>query len=165
MNIKTPELLYPYSDDMLRRDNPQTSFPDQITDALRSEYGVEPVTIVDPPAGDVVTEIDPALIDGVWTQQWSVREFTPEELQTRRESMAVSQRRARRALLQLGLLSQVETAINALPEPEKSAALIEWEYAQEIRRGNALVQSLAPALNLSEEDLDNLFAAASQIPE
>ena len=41
---------------------------------------------------------------------------------------AVTMRQARLALLGANLLSSVDTAIDALPEPTKSAARIEWEY-------------------------------------
>jgi hypothetical protein len=42
-------------------------------------------------------------------------------------------RQARLALLGAGLLPQVETALNSLDEPYKSAALIEWEYARRLK--------------------------------
>lgn len=74
---------------------------------------------------------------------------------------AVSMRQARRALLQQNLLSAVQPAIDSLPSPEKEAAQIDWEYAQEVKRSDPLVQSLAVALELTEEDLDNLFLLAS----
>lgn len=78
---------------------------------------------------------------------------------------AVSQRRARLALLHAGLLEQAQTIIDSLPEPQRTAALIEWEYATHISRHNDLVATLTPALGLSEEDVDNLFRAAAQIPD
>ena len=73
----------------------------------------------------------------------------------------VSMRQARRALLQQNLLSAVQPAIDSLPSPEKEAAQIDWEYAQEVKRSDPLVQSLAVALELTEEDLDELFLLAS----
>lgn len=73
----------------------------------------------------------------------------------------VTMRQARLALLEFGKLSQVQAAIDALSEPTKSAATIEWEYSNEVHRDQALVQMLAPALELSETDLDTLFALAA----
>src|SRR5690625_1881611 len=78
---------------------------------------------------------------------------------------AVSQRRARLALLNAGLLSQAEAVFESLPEPQRTAALIEWEYATHISRHTQLVATLTPALGLSEEEVDNLFRAAAQIPD
>ena len=76
---------------------------------------------------------------------------------------AVTMRQARLALLGANLLSSVDTAIDALPEPTKSAARIEWEYSNELQRGNALVAALTPALGLTSEQVDALFIAASTL--
>lgn len=76
---------------------------------------------------------------------------------------AVTMRQARLALLGAGLLSSVGAAIDALAEPAKSAARIEWEYSNEVQRHNGFVAQLGPALGLTEEQLDALFIAAAQI--
>lgn len=76
---------------------------------------------------------------------------------------AVSMRQARLALLGAGLLSQVNTAIASMPGAEGEAASIEWEYAQEVRRDSALVQSLVSALGMNDAGLDALFTAAAAL--
>lgn len=76
---------------------------------------------------------------------------------------AVTMRQARRALHAAGLLAGVEAAIDALAEPEKTAARIEWEYSSEVQRHNGFVEQLAPALSLSEAQLDALFVAAAAL--
>lgn len=76
---------------------------------------------------------------------------------------AVTMRQARLALLGAGLLSQVNAAIASMPGAEGEAARIEWEYAQEVRRDSALVQSLVPALGMNEAGLDALFTAAAAL--
>jgi hypothetical protein len=73
----------------------------------------------------------------------------------------VTMRQARLALLSAGLLAAVESVIDALESPQKETARIVWEYAQEVRRTDPLVQMLAPALNLSEEAIDSLFTVAA----
>ena len=73
----------------------------------------------------------------------------------------VTMRQARLALLGAGLLSQVNSAIANMPGVEGEAARIEWEYAQEVRRDSALVQSLAPALGMNDTGLDAIFTAAA----
>tara|TARA_R110000868_G_scaffold290856_1_gene551088 strand:+ start:1500 stop:1997 length:498 start_codon:yes stop_codon:yes gene_type:complete len=75
----------------------------------------------------------------------------------------VSMRQTRLTLLGAGLLAQIDAAIDAMSEPQRSAALIEWEYATELRRDNALVTGLGVALGLSSADMDNLFKTAAQI--
>lgn len=74
---------------------------------------------------------------------------------------AVTMRQARLALHAAGLLDDVAAAIAALSEPAKTAAQIEWEYAQDVARNHGLVLSLAPALGLDDAALDALFAAAA----
>lgn len=77
--------------------------------------------------------------------------------------VSVTMRQARLALLNAGLLSNVTTAINALPSPEKEAAQIEWEYSQEVHRDKPFVAVLATALGLTDAQLDNLFLTASTL--
>lgn len=75
----------------------------------------------------------------------------------------VTPRQARLALLQSNLLDQVTTAINSMPEPDKSKAEIEWEYAVSIERNSDWVNNLGTALGLTAEDLDNLFTQAATL--
>lgn len=66
---------YPYTLGELRRDNPQTSFPRVISNWLLAEYDVYPVQPNDAPDCDSKThnvKQSVELIDGVWTQVWSV---------------------------------------------------------------------------------------------
>lgn len=76
---------------------------------------------------------------------------------------AVTMRQARLALLGAGLLSSVDAAIDAMSEPARSAARIEWEYSNELQRSNPLVLALGPALNLTSEQIDALLIAASAL--
>lgn len=75
----------------------------------------------------------------------------------------VTMRQARLALLGAGLLQQVDQAISALPEPQQSAARIEWDYSSEVHRDRAFVQQLGQALGLSDEQLDALFIQAAAL--
>ena len=76
---------------------------------------------------------------------------------------SVTMRQARLALLGAGKLAAVQTAIDALSEPTKTAAMIEWEYSNEVQRHNGLVASLGPALNLTSEQIDTLFIEAAKL--
>lgn len=77
--------------------------------------------------------------------------------------LEVTMRQGRLALLAAGKLALVEQAIAALPSPAKEAAQIEWEYSSSILRYGPLVQSLAPAIGLSDADVDALFIAANAL--
>lgn len=76
---------------------------------------------------------------------------------------AVSMRQAKLALLAAGKLAAVEAAIEAMDEPERSAARIEWASAGTVERTHPTVALISAAAGLSEAELDELFAAAAQI--
>ncbi len=76
---------------------------------------------------------------------------------------SVPMRQARLALLKAGLLDQVLAAFETLPEELKSAAKIEWEFASEVSKGSPLVAELVKSLDLTEEQVTDLFVSASQI--
>jgi hypothetical protein len=71
----------------------------------------------------------------------------------------VSMRQARLALLQNGLLDDVNTAIAVGTEADK----ITWEYATEVLRTDALVTNMATDLGLTDTQLDALFTLASTL--
>lgn len=73
----------------------------------------------------------------------------------------VTMRQARLALHQAGFLSTVEAAINAMPEPPRTAARIEWDYSNAIQRDNQFVSQLGAILGLSSSQLDELFILAA----
>lgn len=101
-------------------------------------------------------------VDGwVWANNLDEAMSHPALRQAAAPVEAVTMRQARKALLELGLLEAVEVAIDALPEPTRTEAKIEWEYSSEVQRHNGFVSNLAPLLGLSEADLDNLFALAA----
>jgi hypothetical protein len=76
---------------------------------------------------------------------------------------SISPRQLRLQLLKDGLLQQVEAALQALPEPEKTAVKIEYEYATEIRIDNPLVTSIAMLLGFDDAALRDFFQTAKQL--
>ena len=115
----------------------------------------------------VIYERKPVMQDGDPVQVWEVVDYTQEELaaklEVRRGLMVVTMRQARLALLQFGQLTNVQPAIEALPEPEKSAAAIEWEYSQTIDRRWPFVLMIGQALGLTETELDDMFLLAATL--
>ena len=75
----------------------------------------------------------------------------------------VTMRQARLALYAAGLLTGVEAAIDALPEPPRTAARIEWDYASEVHRASEFVTLLGAALELDKQSLEDLFLKASEL--
>ena len=75
----------------------------------------------------------------------------------------VTMRQARLALLAAGKLAGVEAAIASMPEPQKTAASIEWEYGNALQRNNPFAAQLGAALGLDDAGVDALFIAAAKL--
>jgi len=156
------------SEDDFRRKFPDTSFSDVLTSELLEAFGHAPAVDGDYPEvieGQYVVPGDAELVDGQWVTTYIVRDYTAEEiaaiLLNRRTGMTVSAYQGRVALLNAGLLDDVE-ALVAAPETAREVKLA-WEYATEWYRTSPLIISLAASLSLTEAQLDDLFAAGAQI--
>lgn len=120
---------FPYGPADLRRDNPDTSFPADMNNAVLASWGVfpvEPREIPQPfdPVDQNAVTVDPVLENGVWVQQWLVTPATPEEIAQRTDELANSVRAQRDALLS-------ETDWMALTDTTLTPA---WaQYRQELR--------------------------------
>lgn len=69
----------------------------------------------------------------------------------------------RTMLLLRGLIDQVQSLIDNLPEPEKSVANIQWEYGNYIDRNHPLINQLGTQLGLTSEQIDNIFIEADKL--
>jgi hypothetical protein len=85
---------YPYSISELKNDNPQTSFPETISDKTLAEFNVYKVTQIEKP---VITykqnliEGTPVNENGVWKQTWTITDKDSteiEEIQTNSKAEA-----------------------------------------------------------------------------
>ncbi|NBT32930.1 MAG: hypothetical protein EBT13_13795 [Rhodobacteraceae bacterium] len=95
-----------------------------------------------------------------------VRDMTQEEQDARavsaaasRARMTVSRFQAKAALMQAGLLPQIETLM-ASADP---IAQLAWAEAVEFRRDSPTIAALAASAGLSETQIDDLFRAAMSI--
>ena len=117
------------------------------------------------PAGWVRADAPPMLDVGQCAifagDGWIVADVEPPEIVW--VPAEVTMRQARLALHAAGKLVAVNAAINALTDPPKTAALIEWEYSNSVRRDSQFVALLGPALGLDAAGLDALFVAASKL--
>lgn len=76
----------------------------------------------------------------------------------------ITARQIRLQLLYMGIsLGDIDTALNSLPEPQKSLALVEWEFASTFDRSHALVDFVGATLGWTSEQLDQLWLAAVQL--
>lgn len=76
-----------------------------------------------------------------------------------RAGMVVSRFQAKAALLEADLLSEAETAV-AQADPVVQLA---WEEAVEFRRTSPAIAAIGAALDLTDEDIDDLFVTAAGI--
>lgn len=99
-------------------------------------------------------------------------DMTPEEIAAREAEVAaaaaaeaakvpqsVTPRQARLALLNAGLLDQVEAAIAVGSRADQ----ITWEFAVDVRRDYPMIANLGTALGLTGAQIDDLFRAAAQL--
>ena len=108
---------------------------------------------------DSPTQVDGVL--GVFLQtDWE--QMQRDEMRAR-VPQSVTMRQARLALHFAGLLTGVDAAIASMPEPDKTAAQITWEFATTVDRGFGMVPALAAAMGMTETQIDDLFIAAAQL--
>lgn len=145
---------------------PNTSFPPVISVETLAEFGVFPLGTANKPADDItknVSEGAPALVNGAWQITYVATDASAEEIAARQKALVpayVTMRQARRALAAAGKLDAVAAAIAGMSEPAKTQATIDWEYSQIVERTWPLVAALAPALGLTDAQIDQLFITA-----
>jgi hypothetical protein len=102
-----------------------------------------------------------------WTgEEWVLREYVappPLPSPVAPVPQTVTMRQARLALLSYGALDDVEAAINAMPEPDRTPARIEWDYSNEVQRYKGLVENVGSAIGLTPEATDELFRLAATL--
>lgn len=63
----------------------------------------------------------------------------------------------RSAIALSGMTPQVVAMIDALPEPDKTVAFQQWEYANWISRNHETIDEIANALGLTPSQIDDIF--------
>lgn len=92
-----------YSLGKLRLDNPNTSFPKWPDSSILEEFDVYELKLVERPHPTIsqdVTEGEPQLVNGVWTQNWVATEVDDEELVERQQAEFEKQEALRREAYQ-----------------------------------------------------------------
>lgn len=76
-------IVYPYSVEQLRKDNPDVSFPSELSKSVLDGFNVYECVAVEAPTltyKNTLAEDTPELIKGVWTQKWIVGNKSAEEI-------------------------------------------------------------------------------------
>lgn len=102
-------------------------------------------------AAEVLKDEIDSIIDNSEEMKDRLREFRDDGIPYK-----ISIRQAKLALLGAGLLDDIE---NAMASADRSVQ-ISWEYATEFERDNPLILYFQSQLNLSKEQVDNLFIQA-----
>jgi hypothetical protein len=71
--------------------------------------------------------------------------------------------RAKAVLATMGKLAAIETAIESLPDPERTIVSLAWGGDAKLARRGKTVLDLASALGPSSDEVDALFIAAEAI--
>lgn len=77
--------------------------------------------------------------------------------------LRITARQAQLALLEAGLLDDVEAVIEALPANVRAHVRIEWDRATHVERGSEVTQMVAVALGLTAGQVDALFMSAAEL--
>jgi hypothetical protein len=117
-----------YSLQQLLQENPNVSFPSNPPLELLAEWGVFELNLMPQPVVDhtkTVTEGNPYLDNGKWTQNWVVADATTEEINKRKIELAMSVREKRNLLLSTSDWTQL---------PDSPVDRQSWSiYRQELR--------------------------------
>lgn len=99
-----------------------------------------------------------------WVEETYVRDLTQQEIDQRlpQPPDTCTPRQLRIALIQTGIsLSTIESQIDGISDPvQKEIARAEWEYALEIKKEHPLVAMIAGTLNLTDQQVNDIFALA-----
>ena len=96
--------------------------------------------------------------EGLKNGNWVIRTIDPSTLPPS-VPYSIKPKQVRLLLLQQNLLANVEAMIAQQDEATK----ITWQYDLEFRRDDPLLDQLAIELNLTEQQIDEFFIAASKL--
>ena len=136
---------YPYSLGLLRKDNPNTSFPKQPSVADLAAFNVYPVTEANPTVGDgqhLVKVWTPTLVSGDWVLAHEAVDLTSDEIAEATAVLAADAREKRDGLLAAtdwaampdsptmsSAMTAYRTALRNVPAQSDFPATISWPTA------------------------------------
>ena len=135
-------IQYPYDFYQLRQDNPNTSFPLDMSVEQYAEWDIYPVTVEEKPSFDAIykelSTSTPTLIDGVWTQGWTLLDRNSAQIEESIELEKDKIRKLRTSLLMetdfygfsdITMSSEMATyrqALRDVPSQEEFPTTIVW---------------------------------------
>lgn len=133
-------ITYPYTDALLKQDNPSTSFSNPLTDVQRADRNMFPVVELPQPVYDPTTqriELQAAPVNngGTWEIDWDTIALTAQEQQNYADKLAIQ-----------AFESGVDAEIGTLSENEKFAILAMYNEVKRFR-GDIAAGATAGALD------------------
>lgn len=101
-------------------------------------------------------------VEARWPGRWQLLPDPPSVVPVPSE---VSIRQARLALLNANLLVKTDELIEAMEGTQGEIARIDWKSSPIVKRNWPFIALVGTELGLTEEDIDNLFISASNIPQ
>tara|TARA_B110000971_G_C19891370_1_gene445494 strand:+ start:357 stop:809 length:453 start_codon:yes stop_codon:yes gene_type:complete len=130
LKLENGNIKYPYTTTQLKSENPNTSFPAVLTNAVLETfdvYFVESTEYIDDYTKNIVEEL-PILINSSYIQVWNITDATPEEILEKIEDNWVDVRIIRDTLLSQSDWTQFQDS------PLNDSTLTEWQsYRQSLR--------------------------------
>ena len=162
----------------IRRMNANVSLPRVWKQATLDGLGVDPILEgerPEPAEYELVVKDAVAEVNGNWTQTYKtapmftatddatvdeqIAEYEASKLQKRREGMTVSNVDLRLALNDAGVYGSVE---GAMAKSTNTTELeIQWNFSSTVNRLDPWVIEIATALDMSDDQLDELFSKAA----
>jgi len=129
-------VAYPYTDWHLRRDNPDTSFPSVMDDAVRADFGMYPVARTSIPAGKRAIATTAGYVEGELVEIHTLEDIPLDELKADKLA-ALAQRRweaetggvtVNGALIRTDATSQAKiTGAVSLFQADETLTSMDWE--------------------------------------
>jgi len=132
LKVSGSTIIYPYSVQNLKNENPNTSFPTIISDSLLESFNIYQVEVrnsgYDNDDSKDVTEITPTLSGSVYIQTYSVTDADTDTINKRKEIKWSEIRSTRNTLLTESDWTQFQDS------PITGSVLIDWQtYRQSLR--------------------------------
>jgi hypothetical protein len=98
--------------------------------------------------------------EAVWAEKLAMYAAPPPS----QPIVEITPRQIRTALVMSGVsLADIDTALDSLPEPVRSIALIEWEYSIGFARDYPMVSQVGQLLGWNDSQLDDLWRFAATL--
>lgn len=155
-------IAFPYTDDMLKADNRDVSFPADLDDETRGGYDMLPVAPAEVPRGKVSTGSTAELIESVWTQVHALEDAPPPSTDPADYPLLPWQFKA--MVIYLDVDALIRAAIGQIPDAmQRAATLSRYENSTSYRFDDPLVGQLRQAIGMAEEDLIDAWLLAKEL--